>query len=280
MMKEKIGCFVFDSTKPTTMKYGYYYKAMLDAPFSKEQRTIRVWLPEDYDFHNPDKRYPVIYFSDGQNLVNKYLTAFGDWELDKVAHQLYEDNNISFIGVGIDSPQDDLMRTNELTPPYLSKKSKEISDPKADVFVDFICDTLKPLIDNLFYTKTDKENTAIGGSSMGGIMAFYGGVRRSDVFGFALDFSPAFLVYGNREWKEILESLDISPSNNVKHFFYVGGVDFEKNFISSTVMTYKYLLKKGFTTNNCALIIDTRMRHHEEAWHKYLKDAITFWFTK
>ena len=246
-MKEKIGCFIFDNTKPTTMKYGYYYKAMFNVPFSKEQRTIRVWLPEDYDFENTDKRYPVIYFSDGQNLVNKYLTAFGDWGLDKVAHQLYKENNISFIGVGIDSPQDDLMRTNELTPPYLSTKSKEISEPKADVFVDFICNTLKPLIDNLFYTKTDKENTAIGGSSMGGIMAFYGGVRRSDVFGFALDFSPAFLVYAKREWKEILDTLDISPSNGVKHFFYVGGVDFEKYFISSTVMTYNYLLKKGFT---------------------------------
>ena len=52
---------------------------------------IRVWLPEDYEFDNPNKRYPVIYFSDGQNLVDRYLSAFGEWELDKTVHKLMKE---------------------------------------------------------------------------------------------------------------------------------------------------------------------------------------------
>ena len=278
-MKESIGCFTIDNTKPTTMEYGYYYKALFDVPFSKDKRWVRVWLPLDYDFDNPNKRYPVIYFSDGQNLVNKYLTAFGDWNLDKVAHKLYQENNISFIAIGIDSPKEDIERTNELTPPYLSTKSKEINRPRADLFVDFICDTLKPAIDELFFTIKNKQNTAIGGSSMGGIMAFYGGIRRSDIFGFSLDFSPAFLVYNQVEWNNILINLNITPNLNTKFFFYVGGVGFEERFINSTIKTYKYLLGQGFNEKSAALIIDTTQKHHEDAWCKYLPEAIKFWLT-
>ena len=85
-MNNQIGPFVLDKSK-TTMKYGHYFKALLDVPFSKEKRYVRVWLPEDYGFDNPKKRYPVIYFSDGQNLVNKKLCAFGCWKLDIVAHE-------------------------------------------------------------------------------------------------------------------------------------------------------------------------------------------------
>ena len=82
----KIGKFIKDDSE-TTMEYGYYYKCEMVVPFSNDKRYIRVWLPENYDFNNKDNTFRVMYFSDGQNLVNKYLTAFGDWKLDKVAHK-------------------------------------------------------------------------------------------------------------------------------------------------------------------------------------------------
>ena len=59
---EKIGPFSFDKSA-STMKYGFYYKALLGVPFSEEKRAIRVWLPEDYDFNKPEKVFPTIYFS-------------------------------------------------------------------------------------------------------------------------------------------------------------------------------------------------------------------------
>ncbi len=275
----KIGEFSVDKSK-TTMKYGFYYKADFDVPFSQEKRTVRVWLPGDYDFNNSEIRFPVIYFSDGQNLVNEYLTAFGDWDLDKVWHKLYKEKGISFIAVGIDSPSDDKKRSNELNPPYLPTIDKNIDDPKGDVFVDYIADTLRPYIDENFNTVTGKKYTGIGGSSMGGIMAFYGGVGRNDVFGFSLDFSPAFLLYKSREWKKILKSMKINKEMNTKFFFYVGGVKFEKLFVSTTVMTYKYLKEIGFEEQQVAFIFDSRMKHHESAWNKYLYDALYFWLDK
>ncbi len=272
---DKIGKFVRDDSL-TTMEYGYYYKCDFDVPFDSEKRTIRVWLPENYDFNNKDNTFRVMYFSDGQNLVNKYLTAFGDWKLDKVAHKLYEENNISFIAVGIDSPKDDLKRSNELNPPFKTDLDKRMN-PYGDKFINFICDDLKPIIDETFYTKKEKEYTAICGSSMGGIMAFYGGVLRKDAFSFALDFSPAFFLYRLRHWKKLLDSFNMSPSDDVKHYLYVGGKKFERLFVRHTKYTYKYLKELGFSDEMVHLDIDKPMIHHEEAWSNHLGEAIKFW---
>ena len=123
MVPNTIGKFKRYIKKPSTMKYGYYYFSSFDLPFSKEnKRTIRVWLPEDYEFDNPNKRYAVIYFSDGQNLVNRYLSAFGEWELDKTVHKLMKEGLTGVIAVGIDCPKEPLERTKELCPPYTPRK--------------------------------------------------------------------------------------------------------------------------------------------------------------
>ena len=274
--KQTIGIFEADNSE-TTMQFGYYYKATFKLPFAEGERAVRVWLPEDYDFGNASKRFPVMYFSDGQNLVNKYLTAYGDWGLDKVAHSILTEGGVSFIAVGIDCPTDGDERDNELCPPYTTDREHTITAPKGDKFVNFIADELKPLIDSRFFTRPEKAFTAIAGSSMGGIMAFYGGATRHDVFGYSLDFSPAFLLYSQKHWKEILDELDLNPEKGVKHFLYVGGKDFESYFVSHTLLTFKYMKKRGFNENNLALIYDSLKIHHESAWNKYLKDALLFW---
>lgn len=274
-IKKEIGPFVYDDSK-TTMEYGYHYKGLLSLPFDGE-RFVRVWLPEDYDFNNSEKRFPVIYFSDGQNLVNEYLTAFGDWKLDKVAHKLLIDENISFIAVGIDSPSDWKKRANELNPPIIPDKTEDIKNPKGDLFIKYIVNDLKPLIDKLFFTLSDKNNTAIGGSSMGGIMAFYGGVIESDTFGFSLDFSPAFFLYSKKKWISVLDSLNIEEKKESKFFLYVGGKKFERLFKRLTFYTYRYMLEKGIDSDNIGFIYDKKMIHHESAWSAYLYDAIYFW---
>ena len=267
---ERIGPFFLDKS-PTTMQYGYYYCALLDVPFSKEKRYIRVWLPEDY--FNGDKEYPVIYFADGQNLVNQNLCAFGCWRLDQVAHN----SKLSFIAVGIDSPRDAKIRFLELNPPFIPEKVKTDVVPYADQFVNYIADTLIPLINKYFFTKKEKQWTGIAGSSMGGIMAFFAGVTRPKSFGFSLDFSPAFFLYKKTTWQSLLESFNITPNDKVRYFLYSGGVEFEKRFINPTKATYKYLRSLGFNENDVTLLVDLEERHNEDAWNKHLKEALEFW---
>ena len=280
----KIGKFKRYIKKPSTMKYGYYYYASFNLPFSKEnKRTVRVWLPEDYDFNNPDNRYPVIYMSDGQNLVDRYLSAYGEWGLDKTVHNLKRKGFKGVIAVGIDCPKEPLERTKELCPPHTPRKEvfKEegsIFKPYANKYVDFIVNDLKPIIDRLFFTLPDKENTCIGGSSMGGIMAFFAYIYRPDIFGLSLSFSPAFFFYKKKDWENILDQYDINKDKNGRLFLYSGGKDFEALFVTPTFNTYEYLKKRKFDNDQVALIVDTNEIHHEAAWAKYLPDALKFLF--
>ena len=279
-----VGQFKRYTKKPSTMKYGYYYISSFNLPFSKEsKRAVRVWLPEDYEFDNPNKRYPVIYFSDGQNLVDRYLSAYGEWELDKTVHKLMKEGLSGVIAVGIDCPKDPFLRSIELCPPYRPRKEitkdfiSQTEKPKADQYVDYIVNNIKPIIDKYFYTLSDKENTGIGGSSMGGIMSFYAYIYRPDIFGFSLSFSPAFFFYKKTDWEKILDTYDINPSKNGKLFLYSGGKDFEERFLKPTVNTYYYLEKRKFSNEQLALLVDTNEIHHEAAWAKYLPEALRFW---
>ena len=111
-------------------------------------------------------------------------------------------------------------------------------------------------------------------------MAFYAGVYRYDRFGFSLDFSPAFFLYKKTTWDYLLKSFNISPNHGVRYFLYSGGQDFEKQFLEPTKRTYQYLKSLGFDDNQVTLLIVLNERHNEDAWNKYLKDALLFWLSR
>ena len=139
---------------------------------------------------------------------------------------------------------------------------------------------LKPIIDKYFYTLSDKDNTGIGGSSMGGIMSFYAYMYRPDIFGYSLSFSPAFFFYKKNDWIKIMDKYDINIEKNGKLFLYCGGKDFESIFLKPTINTYEYLKNKKFDNNQLALVVATNEIHHEGAWAKYLPEALRFWLKK
>lgn len=284
----KFGPFKLDAHKPTSMKYGTYYDAVLELPFAKKtkKRHVRVWLPEEYDPKNKKQRFPVIYFSDGQNLVDRHLSAYGDWQLDKAVHRLVKSKKgMPFIAVGIDCPKIPLERAAELCPPYApdyepNLKSydpkKRYSKPYGDKYVDYIADELKPMIDKLFLT--DKSNTAVGGSSMGGIMAFYAYMRRPEVFSFSLSFSPAFLLYGKRHWKEIVNELGVPKKGKI--YLFTGGEELDEKILPGTYETFAQLKAMGMGVDRLRLGIDSHRIHHESAWADWLEPAFAFWFEK
>ena len=266
--------------EPTTLKYGHYFVGHFSLPFAKDKRAIRVWLPEDYDFNDSNKRFPVLYFSDGQNLVDRDLSAYGEWELDKTAHKILKETGKTFIAVGIDCPKSPLRRFLELNPPYPIMEGKEVDckkyPPYGDKYIDYIKDELKPLIDSLFFTIPDKEHTGVGGSSMGGIFAYFAYMYAPETFGFALSFSPAFFNYHRTDWLKILDKYELDPKKNGKVFFYVGGREFEELFYESTIMTYQYMRKLGFDHDQIRILFDSYELHHESAWAKYLEPALKF----
>jgi predicted alpha/beta superfamily hydrolase len=279
----KINPFSLYEAKPSTVRYGKVYvaKVKIDVPFEKK-RMVRLYIPEDY---NPSNKYPVLYMSDGQNLVDKYTSAFGDWKLDLRMHELIKKGYPSFIIVGIDCPKNPTHRMLEYSfsnISFNSNVSKSIegkvdSKPYGDQFLAYLVKRIKPIVDSYFSTS---EISAIGGSSMGGLFALNGYITYPDVFSFCLSFSPAFQIYPRKQLINYLEQNSSHINMKGKIFFYTGAMGFEKQFFSPTISMHRYFQKIGYDPSRLALIVDTRMPHHEDAWSHYFNDAIQFWLDK
>lgn len=275
MKPETIGNFTLYRKKPNQITCGSLYTAELE--LNHEKRTIRVWLPDTYDFSCESKRFPVIYMSDGQNLVDRYTSPYGEWNIEEhVAHLIKEKKTDGIIVVGIDCPKDDAARMYELCPPYAPDKYPEVGTKMSNRYGTFLFRILKPLIDREFHTLPGKRYTGVGGSSMGGLMAFYLGCRYKSKVGFSLCFSPAFFLYKKETLKKSLNQWNPDPETYGKFFFYVGGEGYEKKFVAPTITVFKKMVKAGFESSRIAFVYDSRQIHHEDSWSEYFETALQF----
>ena len=279
----RIGVFHRFNQKPSTMEYGYHYDYKDHLPFTPplSKRHIRLRIPESYDFSNP-KPHPVLYMADGQNMVDRYLSAYGDWHLDRVIRDLGKQGYPEPILVGIDCPKNPRRRSNELNPPYQITRPEIIKEeypnhPIANRYIDYIVNELKPYIESILCVDTRKEATGIGGSSMGGIMAFYGFMAYPETFGYSHSFSPPFFFYTHDQLDAMLEDNHVSPETHGKVYLYVGGKDFEKIFVEGTFYMKKKLMALGFGKDQLGFAHDKDEIHHEEAWYRYSPAALKFW---
>jgi len=149
-------------------------------------RTLRIYLPPSYR-ENSLKRYPVLYMHDGQNLFDAQTSAFGtEWQVDENVDAAVGAGQMDeVIVVGIDNTAN---RIWEYTP---------CCDPTyggggAPTYERFLIDTVKPYIDQNFRTLPSKDDTAVMGSSLGGLLSFYLARRDPAVFSKAGCMSSSF----------------------------------------------------------------------------------------
>lgn len=266
--------------KPNAISFGRLYTAKMVVPFDNKKRTIRVWVPDCYDENDTATRYPTLYMCDGQNMVDEYTTAYGEWNLDEVAERLIFKGARPFLLVGVDCPCGEMERASEMAVPGIFRSSmKDLAnyDLKGEVYVDFFFNTLKPRIDRMFHTDPRKEYTGFGGSSMGGLMSFYGFVRHREKIGFCLCFSPGFCIYRKPEFQAAIKAWNPDPKEYGMIYLYSGGKGFERIFPRPTEFVYKHLLSKGFSRDQTAFVYDSNAIHHESAWNQYAYGALKFW---
>ncbi len=144
----------------------------------KYTRDVKVWLPPSYAT-SPDKRYPVLYAHDGQNVFSLNSPYNGEWRMDETADSLMRLGKINeFIIVAIDNTKD--------------RWAEYSGDIEGMAYINFVVNNLKPFIDAHFRTKPDRENTAVIGSSMGGLISFYMVWLHPEVFSKAACLSSGF----------------------------------------------------------------------------------------
>ncbi|MBX0290234.1 hypothetical protein K3G63_07275 [Hymenobacter sp. HSC-4F20] len=152
-------------------------------------RTRRVWvyLPSDYPSAT-NKRYPVLYMHDGQNVFDACTSFSGEWGVDEtlshLQHQGLDAAGCIVVAVDNGGPE----RLNELSP----WKNPEYGGGQGNQYVDFMAETLKPYIDLHYRTLSGREFTGIAGSSMGGLISTYAALKYPQVYSKVGVFSPAF----------------------------------------------------------------------------------------
>lgn len=218
-------------------------------PQLNRKRRIWIYLPEDYALSK--KSYPVLYMHDGQNLFDALTSSYGEWGVDELMDSVPAKKQ--WIIVGIDHGN-----TKRLTEynPFDSKFGKA----EGDAYADFLAQTLKPYIDQRFRTKRDVSNTAIAGSSMGGLISFYTAFKYPALFSKAGVFSPSFWIAPHLFAKVAAQPLVTNA------FFLAGGKLEGKEMQDDMRRMHQLLLQKGSRKSTISMVEDGQ--HNERFWQK------------
>jgi predicted alpha/beta superfamily hydrolase len=153
----------------------------------KNERDLIVYLPPGYE-EQPERRFPVLYLQDGQNLFDG-ATAFVpgmDWRVGPTADHLIGTGAVEpLIIVGIYNLGKHRIR--EYTPSRMPK----LGGGSGNRYAKFLVEELKPFVDFEYRTLGDAANTGLGGSSLGGLVSLYVGLKFSQVYGKVAALSPS-----------------------------------------------------------------------------------------
>lgn len=157
-------------------------------------RTLRVLVPEGYDApENRQRRYPVLFLNDGQNLFDSTTSMFNpmEWRVDETVHALTSAGRIApLIVVGIDNAGR-RGRFREYFPYVDEYLQPPEPDPQGKRYPEFLIDEVIPFVERHYRVLDDPRMRGIGGSSAGALAAIYATVVRPGVFGRLLVESPA-----------------------------------------------------------------------------------------
>ena len=155
-------------------------------PFGLDRNTF-VYLPDDWQ--SSGRRYPVVYMFDGHNLFFDSTATYGTcWGLKE-----YMDAHPQAIIVAPECNHEGNARLEEYSPYDFVWQEYDIKG-RGKAYLDWMVQELKPLIDAKYPTLPDRENTAIGGSSMGGLMSLYALLQYNDTYSRAAALSPSIWV--------------------------------------------------------------------------------------
>lgn len=244
----------------------------------RNTRFVRVWLPPGYDDgENRDRRYPVLYLNDGQNLFEPATSFTGvEWQVDETADRLIREGAVPpVIIVGIDNAGKARMRE------YMPHRSLQpvIVRVQGARYPDFLLKEVMPFLARNYRVASGPENTGLGGSSLGALIALYTAMVRPGVVGRLLIESPS-LWASNRQI--------IRESRSVKKWperIYLGvgtaeagNPDRDRSVVDDVREFDAILGRKGFDDGRLKLVIEDGGTHHESAWARRFPEALRFLF--
>lgn len=253
----------------------------LDVPGFLDGRRVWVWLPPGYDAA-ADRRYPVLYMLDGQNVFNAATSFAGEWDVDESLAKLIAANEVEPLIV-VAVANGGSRRALEYTPWPLA----EFREPTGGgaQHLQLIIDVLMPVVDRTYRTQKGPAHTGLCGSSFGGLMALHAAWARPDVFGRLAALSPSLDWAGHAP----LQMVASRPRPDVRLYADMGSrergnlVDADGNGVDDSIDDLRALrqalLQEGFTEGNDLLVVEgDGARHNEAFWARRFPGAIRFLF--
>jgi predicted alpha/beta superfamily hydrolase len=234
------------------------------------RREVGVYLPAGYDEH-PDRRYPVLYMQDGQNLFDAeraYIPG-QHWRLKEAADaSIGERSAAPVIIVGIDHAG--VGRIDEYTP---VRDRKHKGGGRADAYGRMIAEELKPAIDSRFRTLGEPASTMIGGSSLGGLVSLYLALTRPDLFSGAIAMSPS--VWWSDRY--ILGKVDAFEGEPPRLWTDIGGREGAEALKDARALRER-AEARGWREPRFRYYEDRRADHSERSWARRVRMALEFLF--
>ncbi len=225
-----------------------------------EKKEVFIWTPKNYKADS-NKKYGVVYMFDGQNLFNENSTGYGCWNV----HQIMERIG-GYIVVAINNG--DIRRDSQLTPNLgrlKNRYAKSFANGTGECFAQFVVNKIIPYINKNYNVFTDKEHTAVCGSSSGGLESFYMGMEYNELFGYVGALSPAFVLFEEPVWKKFLKQFNIEALP--KLYMYIGGNDYaEKELCKDVLYMREYLTNKLCYESEFRFDYLKNNYHNEACW--------------
>ena len=245
--------------------------SIIDEDFYMPQldRTRRIWLylPPDYDVS--DDLYPVIYMHDGQNIFDEATSYLGiEWKVDETLNDLAERGFKVPVVVAVDNGGN--FRLDEYSPWYNTQYQ---SGGEGEAYIDFLTETLKPYIDQNYRTLTDRKNTGIMGSSMGGFISHYGLLKYQEVFSKSGNFSPAYF-FSDTVWMFTGEADKQFPLK----IYQVAGDQEGWTMVPDMLAMHDTLINLGFDETEVFTKVVEGGEHNELLWQQQFEQAYLWLF--
>jgi predicted alpha/beta superfamily hydrolase len=245
-----------------------FHSVALPEPAS---RSVLVYLPPQYG-EEPERRFPVFYLHDGQNLIDP-LTSYiagHTWRAHTTADRLALAGEIEpVILVGVANTG--LRRMAEYTP----TRDYKMGGGEGQVYGRLLIDELKPLVDAGYRTLAGPQNTAVGGSSLGGLISLFLALERPDVFGKAAVLSPS-LWWNQRSILELVRRAE--PTPRPKIWLDIGTSE-GAHHVRDAAMLHRLLLRRGWRNGvDLKYFLAENAVHTEDAWAARFDRVLRFLF--
>ena len=236
----------------------------LAMPGLDRDRGLRIYVPPGYSDH-PERRYPVIYMHDGQNLFDAKTAYAAEWGVDETLNDLARTDHFEAIAVGIDNSD---KRMSELNP----YPGPELKEAEGTEYMRFIVEVVKPYIDRTYRTLPDRDHTAIVGSSMGGLITHYALLAYPEVFSKYGVFSPSY--WASPELVARAEKTPVPAGTRI--YLFVGHL--EGAIMENPAQAMDATLSAKAAPGSVTYHVGPEAKHSETAWRPEFRTAVRWLF--